>query len=256
MIQLSKNDYNRILPLTNKLTHNKALIYSVIEGDSDGKIFVDSFDNPQNAYIENEFAFIVGSGINNTFNSELCSYVFSELIPNSKDKEAILFMQTDVKDDLENTFKQKGCITIQRKMFDFSYKQYKKVKKAYTLPEGVELVSIDKDFARKYKKHNEVAEKKNRFGYCIVDDGSVLSECFSVVVGANQAEISVETDEQCRRRSYAFNVTSKFIDHCISCGITPIWSCWPFRKESIALANKLGFREQEDIPVIYWAENM
>jgi GNAT superfamily N-acetyltransferase len=257
MIKLNKEEYSRVLPLVREVKHNKALIYSVIEGDSDGSIYVDNAEAPKNAFIENEFTFIVGRGDNEEFNNELLNYVFKDAIPNSKDNEAILFLQTDIKQDLEKIFNEKGCIIIERKMFDFDTLSYENAKKSMvSLPDDVKLIGIDKDFVTKYKKHDEVAEKDKRFGFCSVKGDDVISECFSVVVGADEAEISIETNESYRRRGFAFATASRFIDHCIERGITPIWSCWPFRKESIALALKLGFKEDEDIPVIYWAEDL
>lgn len=257
MIKLNKNEYSSILPLVRDIRHNKALIYSVIEGDSDGIIFVDNIETPQNAFIENEFTFVVGNGDKQDFNTNLCSYVFEKLIPCSKDKEAIIFLQTDKKDELEKTFKDKGCIIIERKMFDFDAEKYEEAKaNTSLLTDGVELKCIDKEFVGKYNEHHELITHSDRFGYCLVNNDEVLSQCYCVSVGAKEAEISIETNEGYRRKGFAKITATKFIDHCIERGITPIWSCWPFRKESIALATKLGFKEEADIPVIYWAEDM
>lgn len=75
-------------------------------------------------------------------------------------------------------------------------------------------------------------------------------------MGHGEVEIDIHTHEDHRIKGYATIVATAFIHHCLQHNLTPVWSRWPFRKESIQLATKLGFREEKKLPAIYWAENM
>ena len=78
----------------------------------------------------------------------------------------------------------------------------------------------------------------------------------SVFIGGGQAETDICTCEGYRRKGFAMACASAFIDECLSRGLFPAWSCWPFRTESAALARKLGFEEKGAADAHFWAENM
>ena len=94
------------------------------------------------------------------------------------------------------------------------------------------------------------ASVESRYG------GKVVSQCISVFIGKNEAEIDVSTREDYQGRGFAAICAAAFIDECISRGIEPRWTCWPFREGSIALAEKLGFVKQFEAPAWFWAEKM
>ena len=243
MIKLNKSDFDIILPLTKDLKHNRAIIFSVIEGSLDGQIYVDDPQNPTAALISWEFSFLLGTEKNVSFSQGVCTHIFSHIIPNAQDHELILFMDIERWPHLNELLTKKGCIKIARKMFSFNADKFEKLNNYLSaLPPGFKLEA--KDCGPK------------GFGYFISNGTHIISRCESVAVGANQAEIDVFTDESHRTLGFATKAAAAFIRRCIQIGITPVWSCWPERHESINLAKKLGFEETEDIPVVYWAQEM
>lgn len=257
MFQLRKEEYSKILPLINNITHSKGIIYSVVEGNTEGKIFVDDLENPKTTFIEWEFSYLIGFDTNEDFNSKLLNYIFNEKIPKSKIKELILFVISGNWNKFKKSLKEKGCINIERKMFTFNYSAYIKNNiEKIEIPDTFDIVKIGKEFVHKYEKHEDIMNSPYRFGFSIVNDIEIVSECTTVAIGSKEAEISVETNEKYRNKGYATEVCKQFINYCIANGIIPCWSCWPFRTESIKLAHKLGFEDNGEIPVIFWSEDM
>jgi hypothetical protein len=255
--KLKNEDYGRVMPLIKDISHSRALVFSVIEGNAQGSVFVDNIEEPRTAYIEGEFSYLVGYENNSSFNNDIYNYIFNEKISKSKDEELVLFLFSESWLEIRSLLKERGCIDIQRKTFNFNVKKFKESKdNRINLTEGFDIVKITEEFVNKYQKHQEIIQFPSRFGFCIVNEKEIVSECISVAVGAGEVEIGVNTNEMYSHKGYATKVCSEFIDYCIEKDIWPNWSCWPFRKESINLAGKLGFEEKESVPAIYWSHDM
>lgn len=256
MFELKQDEYKKIIPLIEDINYSKVLICSVIEGNSKGKVFVDNLESPKLAYIESDFSFLIGTEENEIFNRRLYSYVLDR-IKNSKVDELILFLGSSKLAESEKFFLSNGCITIQRKTFKFNKDRYKEAKyKEIILSKGFELRKIDQKLINDYKEYIEIIKYPSNFGFCVVNDVEVISECKSVAVGCREAEISIGTKDNYRRNGYATKATIAFIDYCLENNMTPCWSCWPFREESINLAGKLGFEEDENASAIYWSKEI
>ena len=240
---LNKSDFNKILPLAKGETHNKAIIHAIIEGNLDGQIFADDPQNPAAAYISWEFSFLLGKERDISFSESLCDMIFSHIIANSKEPELILFMDKDSWPHLVTLLEERGCITIKRKMFSFRPGKFAEFK--------IGMPVLPNDFSVSAKDI-----RPNGFEYSVTDGTRTISTCKSVAVGAGETEIDIFTDENYRNRGFAAKAAAAFIDHCIKNGITPVWSCWPEKINSISLAKKLGFDEAEDVPVVFWAQDM
>ncbi len=257
MIRLENNDYKNILPLTASVKYNKALIYSIIEGRTSAKVFVDDSNCPKAAFLAWEFSFLLGDESDKSFSRELFDYIFAVHVPESEDKEIILFEDNDNWTYLNNLFKEKGCLAIERKMFCFNRKKYEKSKSDFPKPpEYLKMELIDENRHKNNSNYNYMTNNRKNFRYIIKDGDKAVSTCASVAVAANEAEIDISTDENYRNKGYATIAASHFIERCIENNLEPVWSCWPEREGSVALAKKLGFEENENVPVILWAENM
>ena len=98
--------------------------------------------------------------------------------------------------------------------------------------------------------------ESDKFGWFLLKDGEVVSECISVWVEKagveiGCVEIGIETKEPYRRKGYAALTASAFIDDCLSRNLIPVWCCWQFREGSKELAKKLGFEIIEDRRAIF-----
>ena len=57
MIELSPHEFGAVSSLFDRIEHNVALVRSVIEGNSPGRVFVDHREVPSSAYLVHEGAF-------------------------------------------------------------------------------------------------------------------------------------------------------------------------------------------------------
>ncbi|MCL2287405.1 MAG: GNAT family N-acetyltransferase [Firmicutes bacterium] len=101
----------------------------------------------------------------------------------------------------------------------------------------------------------------NKFGWFLLKDGEVVSECISVWVEKfgvekNCVEIGIETKEEYRRKGYAALTATAFVEDCLSQKLTPVWCCWSFREGSKELAKMLGFEIIEERRAIFLKKNI
>ncbi|WP_105616337.1 GNAT family N-acetyltransferase [Vallitalea okinawensis] len=257
MFELVQKEYKRITPLIKDIQYSEVLIHSVIEGNSPGKIFVDNTDNPRSAYIESDFSFLIGCEDNKDFNESICKYIMEYRINDSQGDELILFLGSSNWKVVEQFLLNSGCIKIQRKTFGFNKSKYREaVLSEMSRSKKIELRKINQKIIDSHKKFKTIEQYPSNFGFCIFCDDVVVSECISVAVGCGQAEISISTREHYRGKGYATIAIIAFIDYCLENNLLPSWSCWPFREESIHLANKLGFEEEHGVPAIYWSRDI
>ncbi len=265
MFELNMQEFNKVAHLLDKIDHNKSIIFSVIEGTAKGSIYVDDLDKPNTVFIfpENSFFYIAGNEKNNEFNNKLYTLIFEDILGESNDAEMVLFpLSQGWKDKLNELLKGKKAITIDRKTFSFDEVAFNtnKINISEKLLDGYSLKRIDKDIANKInvtKSWKSIDEFLNRgIGYCIVKDNEIVSACYSIYVGKGEAEVDIFTKEEYMGQGFGKIVATSFIENCLKEGLSPIWSCWPFREASRALAKKLGFKGEEDIQAYYWSPNM
>jgi RimJ/RimL family protein N-acetyltransferase len=82
---------------------------------------------------------------------------------------------------------------------------------------------------------------KEGFGFAVLYEGAVVSNCRAWSVRESVAAIQVSTRMPYRQLGLATLVCSAFIEHCRVNGITPEYSCLEGNMASAALAEKLGF---------------
>jgi RimJ/RimL family protein N-acetyltransferase len=79
------------------------------------------------------------------------------------------------------------------------------------------------------------------FGFVVVHEGAVVSNCRAWSVREGVAAIQVSTRARYRQLGLATIVCSAFIEHYRVHGITPEYSCVEENVASAALAERLGF---------------
>lgn len=89
-------------------------------------------------------------------------------------------------------------------------------------------------------------------GFCLLDGDEVLSQCMAVFSSSTGMEISISTPEPHRRKGSAFLVAAAFIEACLEQGKHPNWECFWDNQPSNSLAEKLGYKMINDVPVYYW----
>jgi len=244
--KLEKNDYSQATLLFEGVTNSKPVIFSVLENNVAGEVYVDDAVKPQTALVVLlDMLFLAGNS-----NTEVCEDI-SNLLENKifTGKEwgywDFYCMNDQLRVGMERVMgpKIEGYPTrltfaLDHEVFD-SFRNWRE-----RIPEGFSMEVIDRDFLMKHGRDQEFwASSTKRFGFVLTKGGEEVSECSSVFVGGGMAEISIETKESYRRQGFATLVCSAFIEHCISIGIEPNWGCWDFREGSAELASKLGFVE-------------
>jgi RimJ/RimL family protein N-acetyltransferase len=261
MFELDASQFQQVIPLFAPIEHSIAIVFSVLEGNSPGRVFVDQPDQPSCAFLfpTGAFYYIAGDEKNDAFCHSVRHLLFDILLPEADEKEIILFAFNDAwRDCLDELLKENGAIRIQRKMFDFNPDRYAEFcKQRKGIPAGMRLQPIDSKMAERYPQYQALVDPiSKRFGYCLVNGDEIVSECSAIFVGNGEAEIDIHTAEAYQGRGYGLVVASAFIDGCLAKGLRPNWACWPERLASLALAKKLGFAEKPDVDAHLWAEEM
>lgn len=246
MNELSQINFHNASSIFATIDHNIAIVHAVLEGNSPGKIFVDTPHSPTIAllYAEDAFFYVVGDE-NSASTTEIVPLIFDHVLPQMKEQEVVLFSFSDSwRRKLDELLHAKGAIQIHRKMYKFNPKRFSP--QSFVLPDGFSLHGMEGQFT--------LASK--RFGVRLMDGDVLVSECSSVFVGGGEAEIDIHTNEKYQRHGFATLTTSVFIEACLAKNLTPNWACWPERQASQMLANKLGFEELPDVPAHLWAVEM
>ena len=252
--ELSADLFHKAEPLYRASWFDQAQIYAVFEGAQSGRIFVDDVASPTAALMCRTYEFYVAGSAEaqelRRFIAEAPAEagVFHELYgycPVGKPWEEALL--EDHNHSLE---------VIDRRLFKFPASEADRVKGwRDSLPAGVEVRAVDGELAEHIDQemHEMIGffwggyERFDRhgFGYCALVDGQFASVIYTIAVGANQANVSIETAQAFRSRGLAEIVSAAYIEHCIERGLVATWDCDAPNIPSYNLARKLGFVEHE-----------
>lgn len=78
-------------------------------------------------------------------------------------------------------------------------------------------------------------------GFCVMQENVPAAWAFSAAVSDTEIDIGVETDEQFRRRGFAFAAAAAMCRDILSQGKMPVWACHAENTGSQKLAAALGF---------------
>jgi len=251
MIELKRSKSALAGPLFAGIDHNVPIVFSVLEGTAAGRVFVDDVDCvdradcPRSAFVTvaDAFSYVVGDETDDAFGQALVSVIFDDLLPSQEKQELVVFAFTDAwRAKLDTLLAPKGAIRIHRKTFSFDAAHAPDLRSWQSrVPAGCRMEPVG------------LVVGDPRFGVRLMKEGVVLSECTAVFVGRGGAEIDIHTDENHRNLGLGTLTASAFLEECLARGLRPSWTCWPEREASIALAKKLGFVEQDDVPAHLWA---
>ncbi len=126
------------------------------------------------------------------------------------------------------------------------------------LPEDVTLAPIagsvydlvmaqgwSRDFCSSFSGREDFARRG--LGFAAMHGGEVIGGASSYICYHGGIEIEVDTREDWRRRGIAAACCARLILACMEKGLTPSWDA--ANRESVALAQKLGYREKGAYPV-------
>ena len=259
--EFSPEQFPLIAPLFASIDHSQAIVYSVLEGNSPGRVYVDDLKKPTVALLYPTGAFLYISGDENhpSLTNELVPLIFDDILPAAGEQEMVLFAFSDAwRAKLDLLLQEKGAIRITRKVFNFNPEKYLALPDwRKRLPPGCTMVEIDAAMAQANPAYQPLVDPgTKRFGVCLLHNGQVASQCTAVFVGRGEAEIDIHTEERFRGLGLATLTGSAFIEASLKRGLKPNWACWPERLASWALARKLGFEDLPDVSCHLWAPDM
>jgi hypothetical protein len=267
--ELNLYEYKLIKPLLNNLEYHP-VINGVIDGNNLGRIFVDNATHPTVALVwaKMEMFFLIGNSHNEEFNVNIESYIINHIKP-----EALEIGDTDFNlevfpfKDWEETIKSHFSVSFyegQRVPFVFEKDRFlKDLNQPNRISNGYEIhridhrmipIDTDKVLEQEILKFWESLDKffQTGLGYCVTKGNVVIGSCISVFVSGKEYEIGINTyNTEHRGKGLATLMAREFIFECIENEWNPHWTTEDFRKDSIAIANKLGFKQLSNYQVFY-----
>lgn len=245
MIPIKNKEFSKIAHLIK--SKNEISVLAVINGSMPGEIYVNNPDNPTAALIKTcECNLIAGSPDDVAFNSEISSQLdfWNPLTPDTSqwiDRIPAIH---------SNPFIRK----YKRRHYVLSIDDFKECKEP--LKDGflIEKVNIDLLRQRGYENTDKLLEwiadwgdeagfQKYGAGYFIHNNKVIVSWSLSDCCFEKEITIGIHTDERYRDNGFGKIVVSAVVRECFAKGYENInWLCVDTNKGSIALAEKTGFK--------------
>ncbi|WP_409300929.1 GNAT family N-acetyltransferase [Peribacillus sp. SCS-155] len=262
LIELNNDQYSLIKPLLGELKHHP-VVNGVIDGNNLGRVFVDNLKKPESALVwaKNEMFFLIGNSKNELFHSSLKETIIKRIKP-----EALDIGDDHFNLELHNTADWEAAVmevfdhTLligERVPFSFDKVAFSEFMSSRNidLPEGYtcdeitpSLMEEDPGQFLKTEILKFWDSPKNFFergiGFYIRKGNQVIGSCISVFVSSNHYEIGINIyNTEHRGKGLATIMAAEFIDKCLERGGIPHWGTEDFRKDSIAIARKIGFTQ-------------
>ncbi|PFG79139.1 GNAT acetyltransferase [Bacillus sp. YF23] len=248
MIILNETDFDKVL---NVIEDNVKTVptfsYSVLNNYISGSVYVDS-RTPETILIgtQSGIYFVAGKEDNQKVNDFLFDLYCQR---KSKKLRFTLFSSTEYWDCVINEQFKDNIKQMSRYSFVYENKKLSCDKNLFDSDYSIskideKLITNSSEFNKDYYKEywGSVSNfSKNGFGYCILHNGKIVSECTSIFSSLQFSEIDIATHEDYRGQGLASIIAKTFIDHCLENNIMPRWDCDILNESSIKLAQKLGF---------------
>lgn len=266
--KLEKSDFCTVKELLSGIK-NFPEIHAVIDCINPGKVYTDNSNSPKSALIWNQGMqgfYFIGEANNETFKKEIKEYIdnilIDELLEYNINWFEISAISEKWEDTIEELFVEKG---IQYE-YQLVYRMNEKLVK-YDKDENKCKYSIEKlkrDVMKSNISNIDYITKElelfwgtmdNFFNhgtcYLAIENNKIASVCYSGFKADNVETIGIETLSDYRKKGYAYDLATKFINACNEKGSIPYWDCSKDNLGSVVLAEKLGF-EKKDEYRCYW----
>ena len=228
MQELLSSEFDRVRPIYDKIEDSRAIVFSVIEGNTPGRIFVDRTDHPATAVLRFSGGeiYLGGRADDESLNREIVALLFTELAP-PRSKLLVFSFSEAWKLALDELLANHGVRRVVRETFELSPELFGERHTGWRsrLPEEFRLERMDRRLALESDSgldflwggiDNFIARA---FGYCVLKDGHVVSRCSPVALGDRRFETGIGTVEPYRRRGLATAAACGFIEHCLEEGL-------------------------------------
>jgi RimJ/RimL family protein N-acetyltransferase len=132
------------------------------------------------------------------------------------------------------------------------------------LPAGYELRRMDSQlFERSLDRDSSLAAfgsaeqvLAKSLGFFLMHGDEILCEAATGPVALGRIEVGVTTHEAYRGRGYATIACARLIQACEEQGYATWWDCAKQNVASVALAHKLGYRDEREYRVLAWSQRL
>ena len=269
--EIQKYDFKKYKQLFKKIFYNLNSL-TVINGDNQGRIWLDVPENPKTGVlVDNENSiYLVGDPTNLDLNKEIADLIFNEILPEAK-KTAENFENTWViyydDDNWKKKIEQDMDIVdyLPLKRMYFFLKKPSSINWKEIIPAESTMNFINEEFLQRkdLKNFNEITDYikksweskedfiKRGFGFCLVNNEKIITSwCISDWVTEKKTEIGVGTDENFRRKGYATLVVKATIEYCLKNNFTVSWHCSSHNIASQKTAEKVGFYLAKEYDIV------
>jgi hypothetical protein len=267
---LHPQDYSKVTRPLSQVLFNNLFARSVIEHKITGKVFVDNPDDPKTFYVVHPYgmSLLFGDSKNADFNRKFLDYSLN--VNKTRDKHewlqaypsqwdevlADLFSDILVASQNNSDGVDSGIIELNTRVhFKFNPQKYLQNKNK-ALPKDCEIVRTDQklfhempgavipnNFWNTFEDFSKIGA-----GYTVLCNQQIASTAFSAFVIDEMLEIGIESLSQFRGNGLAQIACSALIDYCLDQKLEPVWACRLENKNSLFLAEKLGFEICNKVP--------
>jgi len=229
----------------NQFTHHRGLIYSIIENQYEGHLYVDLMDKPKVMIMFTPFDFSFITGIETSSDAETALSMIQKHASEFPFEEQIFFTDSDASHGhLSDPFKRYHAIQTVRYTYKLNHQKFKEILNNHDFNHIINTYEQKDHSSLLPYWISEVKEAEKTISYC---------KAFAR--GGGYAELDVYTDEEHQQKGYAFECALKLIDKLIDNKIEPEWNTWPYRNASQKLAMKLGFEFNKEVKAIVWVKD-
>lgn len=249
MYHLKKEEMNKIASLFDGC--NDTLVLSCLQGYM-GRAWTDNIDNPKSAQIITaDFCFFSGEpnavlvrNIPKDFFPECILMIpqneaWSHLIEQEYKENSHRFMRYSIKKETGVFDRKKLQENINNLSSEFTIKEIDE-----EIYNRVNQEKWSGDLCSQFPTYNEY--KNNGLGFVVLNNGCIVSGASSYILYSGGIEIEIDTKKEYRRRGLALACASRLILECLDRNLYPSWDA--ANKESVALAEKLGYHFDKEYP--------
>jgi RimJ/RimL family protein N-acetyltransferase len=227
--------------------HVPTFVYSVLDGYIKGEVYAESIlYSTVLIETQNGIYFVCGSEKNEGFNQDLINLYREKKSANFR---FTLFSSSKKWNSILNHLLKNEIKQLRRYSYNLGEGNellgFPKLPKDYYIDRITPgLIEVSYEFNKKYYEEywGSVSNFLDKgFGYCILYNNEVVSECTAIFCSDDYAEIDIATRDNYRGKGLANILANTFIKHSLEYNIRPSWDCDVSNNSSINLADKLGF---------------
>lgn len=259
MISLNQSEFKNLKRTLNKNNITcPTFVYSILDGYIQGTVYVDSTSQKSVLIGTKSGIYFVGGEVDNLdFNNFL--FELYRYKKNNKSRFTLFSSSSKWNCAIMSQLKEE---IKQRRRFSFNYNFDKEIDKTILQSSEYSIKKINAEIIKNSLEFNEAYYKeywgstsnflKNGFGFSILHNERVISECSSIFSSQEFAEIDIFTHKDYRGKGLANIIATSFIEYCLKNSIVPKWDCDVTNESSINLAGKLGFVEPVEYSIFVY----